>query len=125
MISSGSGGVVEVVKAVAIVPINKEQIHRPVNTHTTANTRPASVRAVLSPYLLKKTPLFSNEFKRRWTANDLELNSVLWTSKKKCRDNITKLTYPTVVMVIYAHQKPLAAPLKNFDGNSSSLEPHS
>ena len=51
MISSGSGGVVDVVKAVAIVPINNEQIQRPVSTHTTANKRPATVRAVLSPYL--------------------------------------------------------------------------
>lgn len=51
MTSSGSGGVVDVVKAVAIVPINKEQIQRPINTHMTANTRPATVRAVLSPYL--------------------------------------------------------------------------
>ena len=54
MISSGSGGVVDVVNAVAIVPINKEQIQRPVNTQMTANTRPARVRAVLSPYLVEK-----------------------------------------------------------------------
>ena len=54
MISSGSGGVVEDVNAVAIVPINKEQIQRPVSTQMTANTRPATVRAVLSPYLVEK-----------------------------------------------------------------------
>ncbi len=52
MISLESGGVLDVVNAVAIVPINKEQIQRPVNTQMTANTRPAGVRAVLSPYLI-------------------------------------------------------------------------
>ena len=54
MISLESGGVVDVVNADDIVPINKEQIQRPVNTQMIANTRPAMVRAVLSPYLIAK-----------------------------------------------------------------------
>jgi hypothetical protein len=54
MISLESGGVVDVVNADDIVPINKEQIQRPVKIQMTANTRPAGVRAVLSPYLIGK-----------------------------------------------------------------------
>lgn len=49
-----------------IVPINSEHITKPVRTHITANTRPARVLAVLSPYLKTAYNLLVYETSIEW-----------------------------------------------------------
>jgi hypothetical protein len=54
MVLGALNTVIDDVNAEDMVPINSELITKPTRIQTTANTRPARVLAVLSPYLQAK-----------------------------------------------------------------------